>query len=113
LVPSLLPKPDTHHLAARELARRHAPNTSVDDGGAEFREAWKRFADFGLYSLTIPDAGLDVEAVLGTLEGLGEGTRNAGFLLAVGPTASRWAPPSRGSAARANAGGCTPCGMGA
>lgn len=84
LVPSLLPQPGTDHLAARELARRHAPSASVDDGGADFREAWKRFADFGLYSLTIPDAGLNVQAVLGTLEGLGEGTRNAGFLLALG-----------------------------
>jgi alkylation response protein AidB-like acyl-CoA dehydrogenase len=50
----------------------------------DFRRAWKRFADFGLYHLTIPNADLDVEAVLGTLEGLGEGTRNAGFLLGIG-----------------------------
>jgi hypothetical protein len=104
LVPPLLPEPGVHHLVARELARRHAPSASIADGSAEFREAWKRFADFGLYSLTITDAGLDVGAVLGTVEGLGEGTRNAGFLLVWGPTASRWAPPSRSSAAMANAG---------
>jgi alkylation response protein AidB-like acyl-CoA dehydrogenase len=71
-------------VAAREVARQHAPNASVDDDGGEFREAWKRFADSGLYRLTIPDASLNVDAVLGTLEGLGEGTRNAGFLLSVG-----------------------------
>ena len=81
---SLLPQPGPDHLAARELARRHAPDTSLDDDRAKFRKAWKRFADSGLYKLTIPDAGLDVDAVLGTLEGLGEGTRNAGFLLSIG-----------------------------
>jgi L-prolyl-PCP dehydrogenase len=84
LVPSLLPQPGKDHVAARELARRHAPNTSVDDDGGGFREAWKRFAEFGLYRLTIPDTGLDVDAVVGTLEGLGEGTRSAGFLLSIG-----------------------------
>lgn len=81
---SLLPQPGPDHLAARELARRHAPDACADDDGGGFREAWKRFADAGLYRLMIPGAGLDVEAVLGTLEGLGEGTRNAGFLLSVG-----------------------------
>jgi L-prolyl-PCP dehydrogenase len=84
LARSLLPKPGTDHLAARELARRHAPDPSADDRDGEFRAAWKRFADSGLYRLTIPDAGLDVDAVLATLEGLGEGTRNAGFLLSIG-----------------------------
>ena len=84
LARSLLPQPGRDHVAARELARRHAPNAAVDDDGGEFREAWKRFADSGLFRLTIPDTGLDVDAVLGTLEGLGEGTRNAGFLLAIG-----------------------------
>jgi L-prolyl-PCP dehydrogenase len=83
-VPSLLPQPGSEHVAARELARQHAPSASVDDDGAEFREAWKRFADFGVYSLTIPEAGLDVDTVLATLEGLGEGTPNAGFLLSIG-----------------------------
>jgi len=66
------------------MARQHAPKASFDSDGAEFRQAWKHYADFGVYSLTIPDAGLDVDAVLGTLEGLGEGTRNAGFLLSIG-----------------------------
>jgi alkylation response protein AidB-like acyl-CoA dehydrogenase len=84
LTRSFLPQPDPAHAAARELARRHAPNASVDDDGAEFRESWKQFAEAGLYKLTIPDAGLDVDAVLGTLEGLGEGTRNAGILLSIG-----------------------------
>jgi L-prolyl-PCP dehydrogenase len=84
LARSLLPQPGPDHVAARELARRHAPDACVDDDGEGFREAWKRFADSGLYRLVIPDAGLDVDAVLGTLEGLGEGTRNAGFLLSVG-----------------------------
>jgi len=84
LVPSLLPQPGTNHLAARDLARQHAPSASVDDDGAEFRGAWKRFAEFGIYRLTLPETGLDVDAVLGTLEGLGEGTRNAGFLLSIG-----------------------------
>jgi L-prolyl-PCP dehydrogenase len=84
LVPPLLPKPGTDHVAARDLARQHAPSASVEDDGSEFREAWKRFADFGVYSLTIPRTGLDVDSVLGTLEGLGEGTRNAGFLLSIG-----------------------------
>jgi L-prolyl-PCP dehydrogenase len=84
LARSLLPQPGTDHVAARELAGRHAPSAAVDDDGAEFREAWKRLADSGLYRLTIPGAGLDVDAVLGTLEGLGEGTRNAGFLLSIG-----------------------------
>jgi len=83
-LPSLLPQPGPDHVAARELARRHVPNAFVDDDGGEFREAWKRLADSGLYRLTIPDTGLDVDAVLGTLEGLGEGTRNAGFLLSIG-----------------------------
>jgi alkylation response protein AidB-like acyl-CoA dehydrogenase len=80
----LLPQPRPDHVAARELARRHAPNNWGDDDSGEFRDAWKRFAEFGLYGLTIPDAGLDVDAVLATLEGLGEGTRNAGFLLSIG-----------------------------
>jgi len=84
LAPSLLPQPGTDHVAARDLARQHAPTASVDDDGADFREAWKRFADFGVFSLTIPDAGLDVDTALATLEGLGEGTRNAGFLLSIG-----------------------------
>jgi L-prolyl-PCP dehydrogenase len=84
LARSLLPQPGTDHVAARELARRHVLDASVDEDDGELREAWKRFADFGLYRLTIPDAGLDVDAVLGTLEGLGEGTRNAGLLLGIG-----------------------------
>jgi alkylation response protein AidB-like acyl-CoA dehydrogenase len=84
LVSSLLPQPRTDHLAARDLARQYAPSASVEDDGAEFREAWKRFADFGVYCLTIPRTGLDVDSVLGMLEGLGEGTRNAGFLLSIG-----------------------------
>lgn len=84
MTPSLLPQPGTDHVAARDLARQHAPGASVDDDGAQFREAWKRFADSGMYRLTIPDTGLDVDTVLGTLEGLGEGTRNAGFLLSIG-----------------------------
>jgi L-prolyl-PCP dehydrogenase len=84
LVPSLLPQPGTDHAAARDLARQYAPDPSVEEDGAEFREAWKRFADFGVYNLTIPHTGLDVDSVLGTLEGLGEGTRNAGFLLSIG-----------------------------
>jgi L-prolyl-PCP dehydrogenase len=81
---SLLPQPGPDHMAARELARRHAPNAAVADDGGGFREAWKRLADSGLYRLTIPDADLDVDTVLDTLEGLGEGTRNAGFLLSIG-----------------------------
>jgi len=84
LTRSLLPQPGTDHAAARELARRHAFDASAGEDGEEFREAWKRFADFGLYRLTIPDAGLDIDAVLGILEGLGEGTRNAGLLLGIG-----------------------------
>jgi L-prolyl-PCP dehydrogenase len=84
LLPPLLPQPGQDHLAARDLARQHAPSDSVDDDGAEFRGAWKRFADFGVYNLTIPDSDLDIDAVLSTLEGLGEGTRNAGFLLSIG-----------------------------
>ena len=84
LAPSLLPQPDTYHVAARDLARQHAPSISLDDDGAGFREAWKRFAEFGLYNLTIPEVGLDVDAVLSTLEGLGHGTRDAGFLLSIG-----------------------------
>jgi L-prolyl-PCP dehydrogenase len=84
LMPSLLPQPGPDHLAARELARQYAPSAAADDDGVEFREAWKRFADFGVYRLMIPDPGLDVDAILGTLEGLGEGTRNAGFLLSIG-----------------------------
>jgi L-prolyl-PCP dehydrogenase len=83
LVP-LLPQPGTDHVSAKELARQHAPSASVEDDGADFLEAWKRFADFGVYSLTIPEASLDVDTVLATLEGLGEGTRNAGFLLSIG-----------------------------
>jgi alkylation response protein AidB-like acyl-CoA dehydrogenase len=82
--PSLLPEPGPEHMAARDLAGRHAPDAAADDEGGEFRAAWKRFADSGLYRLTIPDTDLDVDAVLGTLEGLGEGTRSAGFLLSIG-----------------------------
>jgi L-prolyl-PCP dehydrogenase len=83
-VPSLLPQPGTDHVAARDLARQYAPSASSEDDGAEFREAWKHFADFGVYSLTIPHTSLDVDAALATLEGLGEGTANAGFLLSIG-----------------------------
>jgi L-prolyl-PCP dehydrogenase len=84
LTRSFLPQPDPVHVAARELARQHAPSSSADEDGAEFIQAWKQFAEAGLYRLTIPDASLDVDAVLATLEGLGEGTRNAGFLLSMG-----------------------------
>jgi len=84
LTPSLLPQPGTDHVAARDLARQHAPSANIDDDGAEFREAWKRFADFGVFRRTMPGTGLDVDTVLGILEGLGEGTRNAGFLLSIG-----------------------------
>ncbi len=84
LMPSLLPQPGTDHVASMDLAREHAPGVCAEDDGAEFREAWKRFADFGVYRLTIPDTDLDVDTVLGALEGLGEGTRNAGFLLSIG-----------------------------
>lgn len=80
---SLLPRPGKEHLAARELARQYAPAATLGDG-AEFRRAWTLFAERELFDLLIPDEVLDVEAVLGTLEGLGEGTRNAGFLLGVG-----------------------------
>jgi L-prolyl-PCP dehydrogenase len=83
-VRSFLPEPGPDHTAARELARRDAPSACADEDGGQFREAWKRFADSGVYRLMIPGAGLDVDAALGTLEGLGEGTRNAGFLLSVG-----------------------------
>jgi len=82
LARSFLPQPGPDHLAARELARQHAPDASADDG--ELRAAWKRFGDSGLFRLTIPDASLDVDTVLATLEGLGEGTPNAGFLLSLG-----------------------------
>jgi alkylation response protein AidB-like acyl-CoA dehydrogenase len=84
LMSSLLPQPGPDHLAAKELARQCAPSAAADDDGVEFRDAWKRFADFGVYRLMIPDPDLDVDAILGTLEGLGEGTRNAGFLLSIG-----------------------------
>lgn len=84
LMPSLLPQPGPAHVAARDLARQHAPAGSLDEDGAEFRDAWKHYADFGVYNLTIPGAGLDVDTVLDILEGLGEGTRNAGFLLSIG-----------------------------
>jgi L-prolyl-PCP dehydrogenase len=83
LLPPLLPQPGPDQLAARDLARQYAPSAAAGDG-AEFREAWKRFADFGVYRLMIPGPGLDVDALLPTLEGLGEGTTNAGFLLSVG-----------------------------
>jgi len=83
-VRSFVPEPGPDHAAARELARRHAPSACDDDDDGQFRQAWKRFADSGVYRLMIPGAGLDVDAALGTLEGLGEGTRSAGFLLSVG-----------------------------
>jgi L-prolyl-PCP dehydrogenase len=83
-VPTLLPQPGPEHVAARDVAEQYSPSSSLDSDGAAFREAWKRLADFGVFSLTIPGAGLDVDTVLGTLEGLGEGTRDAGFLLSVG-----------------------------
>ena len=81
---SLLPQPSTDHVAAREFARINVPEAFVEAGTAQFRAAWERFAHFGLYRLTIPEAPLATEAALDTLEGLGEGTGNAGFLLAVG-----------------------------
>lgn len=92
MVSSLLPQPGTDHEAARELARQYAPEASLDDGGAKFRKAWMRFADRGVHNILIPDDGLDIETVLGTLEGLGEGTRNAGFLLGLGAHSFAVAP---------------------
>jgi L-prolyl-PCP dehydrogenase len=83
-MPSLLPEPSAVQVAARDLARQHSPGASFDDDGAQFREAWKRYADFGVFSRTIPETEIDVATVLDTLEGLGEGTPNAGFLLSVG-----------------------------
>ncbi len=83
-LPSLLPQPGADHVAARDLASQHSPDDCLDTDGAEFKGAWKRYADFGVFSLLIPDTGLDIDTVLGTLEGLGEGTRNAGFLLSIG-----------------------------
>ncbi|HET7017718.1 MAG TPA: acyl-CoA dehydrogenase [Streptosporangiaceae bacterium] len=106
LGPSLLPQPGPDHVAARDLARQHSPSESLDEDGAEFREAWKRYADFGVFSRLIPDSAdteLDVDTVLATLEGLSEGTRNAGFLLsvgahcfAVGAAVSRFGGPGQG-----------------
>jgi L-prolyl-PCP dehydrogenase len=81
---SFLPKPGPDQVAARNLAREYLPAASTDDEGGEFREAWKRLAESGVFRLLIPDGELEVEALLGTLEGLGEGTPNAGFLLSMG-----------------------------
>jgi L-prolyl-PCP dehydrogenase len=81
---SFLPKPGPQHVAARNLAAEHLPAAAAEDGGGQFRGAWKRLAEAGLLHVLIPDGDLDVEAALGTLEGLGEGTPNAGFLLSLG-----------------------------
>jgi L-prolyl-PCP dehydrogenase len=82
---SFLPKPGPQHVAARNLAAEHLPAAApAGDGGGQFRGAWKQLAQAGLLDVLIPEGNLDVEAVLGTLEGLGEGTPNAGFLLSLG-----------------------------
>ena len=79
LAPSLVPPPGPEQLAARDLARQYSPGDGIDEDGADFRGAWKRYADFGVFSLTIPEPKIDVDTVLGTLEGLGEGTQERRF----------------------------------
>jgi len=82
---SHLVPPETPKQAEAKAFGRSLPRcSSGEDRGEWFRHVWSKAAAFGLFDLLIPRDELDVETVLATLEGLGEGCENGGFLLAVG-----------------------------
>jgi hypothetical protein len=80
-----LPPETAEHQAARAFG--HSIPAMFSEDGAE-RESlqgiWRRAAAFGLFDLLIPQGRLDGQRALATLEGLGEGCQNGGFLLALG-----------------------------
>jgi alkylation response protein AidB-like acyl-CoA dehydrogenase len=66
------------HRSARRLGG------AIDGGPQSLRDKWDAAAAFGLFELLIPPGPLPAHRVLAVLEGLGEGCRDHGFLLAVG-----------------------------
>jgi alkylation response protein AidB-like acyl-CoA dehydrogenase len=80
-----LPAETPDHAAARAFGSSipAAPSLGAD-AVASFRDAWRNAGASGLFDLLIPRERLDADKVLATLEGLGEGCRNGGFILAVG-----------------------------
>ncbi len=80
-----LPPETAEHQAARAFG--HSIPAALSGDGAEresFQGIWRRAAAFGLFDLLIPQGRLDGQRALATLEGLGEGCQNGGFLLALG-----------------------------
>jgi alkylation response protein AidB-like acyl-CoA dehydrogenase len=65
-----------------------APDTRRRDREEEFdRARWKRCAEFGLFSMPVPDAdgglGLGVSDLIAVMEGLGYGGRDTGLLFSM------------------------------
>ena len=57
---------------------------SRDRDGVFNREFWKKCADYGLFTMGVPDGkGFDFESLIQFIEGLGYGCRDNGFVFAV------------------------------
>ncbi len=69
--------------AGRELARSLAPMTDESES-QNWRENWALLAQAHVFARLMPIGAWDPADVVGWLEGLGEGCRDAGVLLAVG-----------------------------
>ncbi len=80
----LLPPETPKYTEAKAFGRSLSRTPSSEGQRQWFRDMWRQAAAFGLFKLLIPSGELDVEAALATIEGLGEGCENSGFLLAVG-----------------------------
>jgi alkylation response protein AidB-like acyl-CoA dehydrogenase len=79
-----IPDGDPVQKAAKAFGESILPPSCNGDYQETFRENWKKAAEFGLFKLLIPEGKLDSTKVFSTLEGLGEGCENGGFLLALG-----------------------------
>ena len=80
-----LPEETPDYKAAKAFGQSILPAPPGNRYSREsFREIWRQARTFGLFDLLIPQSQLNVEKVLSSLEGLGEGCENGGFLLAIG-----------------------------
>src|SRR5687768_5959599 len=80
-----IPEETFDHKAAKVFGRSIPPDSYHHGDSLEsFHEIWKKAARFGLFNLLIPQGEPDVEKLLSTLEGFGEGCESGGFLLAMG-----------------------------
>jgi alkylation response protein AidB-like acyl-CoA dehydrogenase len=79
-----LPRETPDYTAAKAFGQAIPAPSYNFDSHVSLRETWKNAAEFGLFELLMPRGRLLVKRVLATLEGLGEGCENGGFLLALG-----------------------------